>query len=649
MTRWSRKGISIRSALLAAGASSGLLLATLPAHAAQFDVGPVSGSVDTTISLGLSYRTEPRADSMIGKANLNPALALVDVSQYPANMPPNGSALWRQWAYGPGSFGLNSDDGDLNYPNHHWISQILKVSQSLQMSYKNYGMFVRGYYFYDFVNTNFKNNPLTAQAAEGDTYRPASAEKRIGHRGQLLDAYLYGTWQPGGHYLNVRVGNQVVNWGESTFLAFGLNRNNPVDVSAIHQPGTKVKDILLPVPQVFASLQVTNSFSVAGYWQWAWRKSYLDPSGSYFSSGDPAGVGGNYITLGTAQYTSPIAVANGAITPRGPNDTNNNHNMYGLKLDYVFPNMTEVAFYAERNDMNVPILNYRASTLDLTAANPAGAYPTAMYYFSYPKGIDTLGASFNTLVGNMSLAGELSYTPDQPMQIDGTGEIYAALSPLAAPDPSLNPLYTSPAVGGYPYGFFNNFISGKSTAAPGSYVKGYRREHFWQLDLTGTYLFGTGNWFNANSVVVLGEVGADYVPNLPAQSKVRFATSGIYVKGGTTSQASGDVVANPTTVPNSDFANSFAYGYRLLIQPDYEAFLGSSWAFKPTLFWSQDVRGTTPGPMSNFVEGNKSASISADFSYHSQWDLSVGYNAFWGSNNAYRDRNYVSASVSYSF
>ncbi|HKJ77475.1 MAG TPA: DUF1302 domain-containing protein [Gammaproteobacteria bacterium] len=637
----------LASALTAAGA-----LFTLPAaQAAQFSVGQVTGSVDTTISLGASYRTEPRADSLIGKSNLYPTghFAAMDAGYAPAlGGTGANAALWEQYAYGPGSFGINSDDGDLNYPNHHWISQILKVGQSLSLRYQNVGMFVRGYYFYDFVNTNFRNRPLTDEYAYGQTYRPDSAERRIGHRGQLLDAYVYGTWNPGGHYLNVRVGNQVVNWGESTFMAFGLNRNNPVDVSAIHQPGTKVKDILLPVPMIHASMDITNSFSASAYWQWQWRKSYLDPSGSYFSGADPVGAGGQYVILGSGQYQDATALnpAVGAVVPHGTDKTNDNHNMFGLKLDYIFPNMTEVAFYAERNDMNVPIFNYITS-------NPTGTTPTGLYYLSYPKGIDTLGASFNTLVGNMSLAGEVSYTPDQPMQLDTVAMTNAELTPLSCPDPALN---AACAAGGLPYpaGYLRSFITNQDVTPyaqlpANSVLKGYRRLHFWQADFTGTYLFGTGNWFNANSVIVLGEAGADYVPNLPPQSQVRFAAAGEYGKGGSTSQANGDVVSNAVAAPNSNFAGSFAWGYRALVQLDYEAWLGSQWAFKPTLFWSQDVNGTTPGPMANFVDGNKAASLHFIFDYQSAWEVSVGYNAFWGHRNYLRDRNYVDASVSYSF
>ncbi len=46
--------------------------------------------------------------------------------------------------------------------------------------------------------------------------------------------------------LDVRVGRQVVNWGEATFIQ-GINVLNPIDVSAFRRPGAEIKEGLLPV------------------------------------------------------------------------------------------------------------------------------------------------------------------------------------------------------------------------------------------------------------------------------------------------------------------------------------------------------------------------------------------------------------------
>ena len=87
-------------------------------------------------------------------------------------------------------------------------------------------MFMRGTYFHDPVNAN--NNFLGPRA-----------EDRMVSDANLLDAYVRGTFDLGGRNLNVRLGNQVVSWGESTFISNGINIVNPVDVTKLRAPGAE--------------------------------------------------------------------------------------------------------------------------------------------------------------------------------------------------------------------------------------------------------------------------------------------------------------------------------------------------------------------------------------------------------------------------
>jgi len=68
----------------------------------------------------------------------------------------------------------------------------------------------------------------------------------------LLDAYVYGSFDFEGTDLQLRLGNQVVNWGESIFIQ-GVNQINPIDVPAARRPGTELKEILLPVWMAYAN------------------------------------------------------------------------------------------------------------------------------------------------------------------------------------------------------------------------------------------------------------------------------------------------------------------------------------------------------------------------------------------------------------
>ena len=86
--------------------------------------------------------------------------------------------------------------------------------------------------------------------------------------------------------LTVKLGNQVVNWGESLFISGGINQYGAVDVPAARRPGSQVKEILLPIPQISASLGVADGVSIDAFYQLKWTRTVLDGCGTYFSFGD---------------------------------------------------------------------------------------------------------------------------------------------------------------------------------------------------------------------------------------------------------------------------------------------------------------------------------------------------------------------------
>ena len=60
---------------LAAAVALGLFAAPM-AQAFEFEKGELKGSLDTTVSYGISIRAEDPADGLIAKATINPAIAL---------------------------------------------------------------------------------------------------------------------------------------------------------------------------------------------------------------------------------------------------------------------------------------------------------------------------------------------------------------------------------------------------------------------------------------------------------------------------------------------------------------------------------------------------------------------------------------------
>lgn len=244
--------------LLAPALALGLALCAPPAGAEEFRHGELEGSLDVTISHGVASRVGDRDKRLIGRAN-------------------GGSAN-----------SVNADDGNLNYDGGP-VSNASKFTGELELNYRNFGAFVRAHGFYDFENQRGERerSPLAPEAKD-----------MVGRDLDVLDLYLTGALRVGGVPLEMRLGSHVLSWGESTFIQNGVNVINPFDVSKLRTPGAELRDGLVPVPMVSVSAALTDSLSVETFYQARWKKTEIDPPGSYFSTSDFAGAGARKAVLG---------------------------------------------------------------------------------------------------------------------------------------------------------------------------------------------------------------------------------------------------------------------------------------------------------------------------------------------------------------
>jgi hypothetical protein len=226
-----------------------------PAAAADFEVGAVQGHVDTTVSVGVSARVTDRDCDLIHRTN-------------------GGCAESEEY--------LNSDDGNLNYDKWDVFSNMYKATVDVELSWKNLGGFFRGSVFYDLVTmeTDTDRTPLDRDAR----YRSSLINSGVVGMGyQLLDAYLYGNFKVAGRPLDIRVGNQVLSWGESLFFGTSVNAINTIDLARFRAPGSELREALLPAPMVRVSTEIVRNLSIEGFYQFYWNATQLDPAGSYFT------------------------------------------------------------------------------------------------------------------------------------------------------------------------------------------------------------------------------------------------------------------------------------------------------------------------------------------------------------------------------
>ncbi|MDP1670750.1 MAG: DUF1302 family protein, partial [Alphaproteobacteria bacterium] len=332
--------------------------------AVNYTYGEVSGSVDTTISAGASMRTSGRDCENLGA--------------------PNGGCDILDASGVEGGGGVNTDDGNLNYGQWDVFSGALKATSEIGATWRNFNAFVRGTAFVDPIvdNTDFRD-------------LDSAARSEVSQNAKLLDYFVGGSFDVGGLPLELRVGNQVISWGESTFIQNGINVINPVDVSAIRKPGSEVKEFFTPILAAKASLGLPNNFSVDGFYQFKADNIVPDPAGTFFSSADIVGRGSQPIRAGVADFGdddrfNPFQIADGldddifwqsrlgvnvpSVSLERANDKNaDNGGEFGFALRYFaeeLNNGTEFGLYFINYHSRLPILT-------TSMADPEKAYSVA--------------------------------------------------------------------------------------------------------------------------------------------------------------------------------------------------------------------------------------------------------------------------------
>ena len=85
-----------------------------------------------------------------------------------------------------------------------------------------------------------------------------------------------------------------------------MNVVNPFDVTRLRTPGAELREALVPVPLVSASVAPTSALSLEGFYQLDWKKTEIDPPGTYFSTNDYVGAGGSRAFFDDDRFASVV-------------------------------------------------------------------------------------------------------------------------------------------------------------------------------------------------------------------------------------------------------------------------------------------------------------------------------------------------------
>lgn len=480
-----------------------------PAFAVSFNIGEIEGSFDSSLSIGASWSTADANKNLIGANN--------------------------------GGRGLSqtSDDGHLNFKKGETFSKIFKGIHDLELKYGDTGVFVRGKYWYDFELKD-----------EGREFKDISdSNRKEGAKSsgaQILDAFVYHNYSIADLPGSVRLGKQVVSWGESTFIGGGINSINPIDVSAFRRPGSEIKEGLIPVNMFYVSQSLTDNLSAEAFYQLEWDQTVADNCGTFFSQPDVIadGCDRNLAVLAKQSSIASPAVRNaltqlgvnygspdeGVIVRRDGDRDARDSGQFGVAFRYMFePLDTEFGAYFMNYHSRAPIFSgkggpasaYSAAGLvgrlmanGLTQGQAVALAPTLLplvvagnssYYVEYPEDIRLYGLSFSTtLPTGTAWSGEVSYRPNAPVQLNTTDILYSGLTPL---DPTASVLQ----------------------GRPGQDQPGYRRKEITQLQTTFTHFFD--QVMGASRLTLVGEIGWTHVGGLESNSKARYGRDPVYGPG----------------------------------------------------------------------------------------------------------------------
>ncbi len=654
----------------------GLALHTLPpVQAAEIRNGEWTGSFDTTLSHGFTFRV---ADPDYSKTS------------------------------------INTDDGTRNY-GRGVVSNTSKFTSELELNYRNFGLFTRFTGFLDFENKDGtrQHKPLSEEAKDvaGDDI-------------ELLDLYVTNTFDVDEIPVTVRLGKHVLNWGESTFIQGGINVINPFDVTKFRTPGAELREGLVPVSMLSASIAPTDNLSVEGFYQLQWDNTEADASGTYFSTNDYFGPGGNTAFLSGGSLdgaTTDMGGGFGALTPaingalvpaglpaqplhdpkflgvpRGPDREPDDSGQWGLAMRYFAEtlNATEFGFYfinhhshlpfisaiprrtgydagraaaAAASDPTGPIVNtlsksactqsLRLPTLcsdaqlgqflaglnavQLKALNDGIATQTAgiasilaidryakaaHYYAEYPEDVQSMGLSFNTVHtdSGWALQGEYTFHSDAPLQRTEESLLTEGLEPIIGSLQLGGRIQAAAATG-------DLVTVGRLQAALAALesrldkpVQGYVERDISQFQVTATKLFGST--LGADTATIIAEAAVMHVHDLPDQMTTPLDSLGI-----------GAELADPTSV-----------GYRAAILLNYNNAVGAA-RLTPYLQWQHDISGNSPTPSGAFLEGRQVITFGLGVGYLDRWQGDVSYTLQTGDTNLLSDRDFVTASLKYSF
>ncbi|QTD36082.1 DUF1302 domain-containing protein [Pseudomonas fluorescens] len=335
-----------------------------------FETDAIRGSFDSTISVGMGLRTESQSCNLIngGATGHNP----------PAGCLAQSSGI--------------GDQGDLNYDKGDLFTNYIKGTHELLLRLpENFTFMARGSWIRDFAASDTTGAlSFNTPSGVGEDGLSKSARDDLEFKARLLDLWVSKGFDVGAQQVRVRLGNQVINWGESLFVQGGINNTNAYDIQALARPGVQLKEAVLPAPMLSVASGLGSGVNVEAYYQFAWNKSEIPPVGSYWSN--TTGLGKGMGAYGFSDKGARDSGQWGLSLRWQPEDSDINYGVYVLRYHDKLPSLT------------------------LRLLDP-NTFALAQKWV-YPEDRMLYGISANMPIGDWAVGTELSYRPKDSVPLN---------------------------------------------------------------------------------------------------------------------------------------------------------------------------------------------------------------------------------------
>ncbi|MFV9650385.1 DUF1302 domain-containing protein [Pseudomonas citrulli] len=153
------------------------------------------------------------------------------------------------------------------------------------------------------VDDSTSDEFLSKQFFKNGKYSDYTRNYTTGPYAEILDGFVFGTWDIGQATTSLKFGRHNIYWGNSLFpqskQASIAYSQAALDLQkAAFSPGLEAKELFLPQNQFTGTMQLNPEFSLAWQYSLEWRRDRYPEGGTFFEYAAPAFYGADGPAIG---------------------------------------------------------------------------------------------------------------------------------------------------------------------------------------------------------------------------------------------------------------------------------------------------------------------------------------------------------------